>query len=233
MSRAELPEHLRRVLPPRTQRLWATLATKLPRAAYLVGGTGIAAHLGHRVSRDLDFFVAERFNPARLASRLQRLGAFAATRLEPGTLDGYIDDTKIQFLDASDQHSVEPLTTVAGIAVAGLGDLLATKLKVVGDRGELRDYFDLIVLERDAGRRAEEGLALFLQRYRPATPEAAVLHIVRGLGYFGDVADDPGLPLGREDIEGYWARRQPQIVGSLDQLGLDHKPPRSGPELAV
>jgi hypothetical protein len=229
----ELPEHLRRVLPASTQRLWATLAPALPRAAYLVGGTAIAARLGHRVSRDLDFFVSQRFDPGRLASRLERLGAFAATRLEPGTLNGYLDETKIQFLDARDQHPVEPITTVAGIAVAGLGDLLATKLKVVGDRGELRDYFDLIVLERDAGRRVEEGLALFLQRYRPATPEAAVLHIVRGLGYFGDVADDPALPVSRKVIEDYWARRQPQIVRSLDQLGLDHKPPNRGPELAI
>lgn len=232
MSR-ELPVHLRRVLPPSTRHVWAILATTLPRAAYLVGGTGIAAHLGHRVSRDLDFLVSERFDSGRLATRLQRLGAFAATQIEPGTLNGYLDETKVQFLDASDQHPVEPLTTVAGIAVAGLGDLLATKLKVVGDRGELRDYFDLLVLERNADRRVEEGLALFLERYRPTTPEAAVLHIVRGLGYFGDVADDPALPLNRNEIEDYWTRRQPQVVRSLDQLGLSGKPPGGGPELII
>jgi hypothetical protein len=32
------------------------LVGNLPGGAYLVGGTGIAAHIGHRVSRDLDFF---------------------------------------------------------------------------------------------------------------------------------------------------------------------------------
>jgi hypothetical protein len=232
MSR-EVPAHLQRVLPASTQQLWIRLAGSLPRAAYLVGGTGIAAHLGHRVSRDLDFFVSKRFDPHRLAARLGQLGAFAPTRIEPGTLNGYLVDTKLQFLDASDQHPVEPLITVAGIAVAGLGDLLATKLKVVGDRGELRDYFDLLVLERDAGRRVEEGLALFLHRYRPITPEAAVLHIVRGLGYFGDVADDPTLPLSRDEIESYWARRQPEITRSLDQLGLSNRPSQGGPLRAI
>lgn len=39
-----------------------------------------------------------------------------------------------------------------------LGDLLSTKLKVIGDRGELRGHFDLLVLEA-AGHRIEEGLA--------------------------------------------------------------------------
>jgi hypothetical protein len=33
--------------------------------------------------------------------------------------------------------------------VPGRRDLAATKLKKVGDRRELRDYYDLMVLERD------------------------------------------------------------------------------------
>lgn len=78
--------------------------------------------------------------------------------------------------------------------------------------------FDLMVLEQQAGLRAEEGLSVFIERYRPVTPEAAVLHIVRGLGHFDDVADDPGLPVERREIEGYWTRRQPEIVTSLGWL---------------
>lgn len=62
----------------------------------------------------------------------------------------------------------------------------------------------------------EKGLAVFIERYRPATPEAALLHIVRGLGYFDDVADDPGLPVTRSVIESYWAGWQPEIIASLD-----------------
>lgn len=45
--------------------------------------------------------------------------------------------------------------------VTGIRDLSATELNVVGDRGE-RDYFDLIILERDAGVRVEEGLTVFV-----------------------------------------------------------------------
>jgi hypothetical protein len=214
----DLPAHLKTVLPRPTREVWQALVQNLPAGAYLVGGTGIAAHLGHRVSRDLDFFVAEPFEPEELALVLNRIDRFAPTQVATGTLNGYLGETRIQFLDARDQHPVESNVEIGGIPVAGLRDLLATKLKVIGDRGELRDYFDLLVLERDAGHHIEEGLAIVVERYRPATPEATILHIVRALGYLDDVADDPGLPADRTEIETYWHRRQPEIVRSLDWL---------------
>lgn len=225
-----LPEHLRRLLPADTVDVWNALGPVVAGRFHLLGGTAIAAHLGHRASRDLDFFATEAFAPDALADRLRRLGAFAVTDAGPGTLSGLLDRTRLQFLDASDQHPIEEPTMIASVAVAGLGDLLATKLKVIGDRGELRDYFDLIALER-AGRRVEEGLGLFLARYRPTAPEAAILHIVRGLGYLADVTDDPALPLPRAEIERYWTARAPGIAASLDWLGMTPPPPEpEGPD---
>lgn len=214
----DLPAHLRSALPASTRELWHALVGNLPDGAYLVGGTAIAAHLGHRVSRDLDFFVAEPFRPEELVRILEGLGRFAATQVSPGTLNGYLGETRVQFLDAQDQRPVDPTIDVAGIQVAGLRDLLATKLKVIGDRGELRDYFDVLVIEGDTGHRVEEGLAVVLERYRPATPDAVILHIVRALGYLDDVADDPALPMDRAEIEAYWAARQPEIIRSFDWL---------------
>ena len=228
----DMPAHLKAVLPLATREVWQALVGNLPSGSYLVGGTGMAAHLGHRVSRDLDFFVADPFEPEELARSLDEIGQFASTQIAAGTLNGYLGETRIQFLDAHDQHPVDPITEIAGVPVAGLRDLLATKLKVIGDRGELRDYFDLLVLERDAGQRVEAGLALVIERYRPATPEAVVLHIVRALGYLQDVADDPALPVNRAEIETYWAERQLDIVRSLDWLTgrqTQNRPPR-GPE---
>lgn len=229
-----IPPHLRAVLPPSTRAVWEALVGNLPAGAYLVGGTGIAAHLGHRESRDLDFFVGKRFDPQQVAAGLERVGRFLATQMEAGTLNGYLEDVKVQFLDARSQYPVEPIEPIGGIPVAGLRDLAATKLKVVADRGELRDYFDLMILEQQAALRVEEGLLVFIERYRPIPVEAAVLHIVRGLGYFGDVADDPGLPAARRDIEGYWTRRQPELVSSLGWLtGRERRQGRDrGPELS-
>lgn len=189
----------------------------MPPQAYLVGGTAIAARLGHRTSRDLDFFMDASFDSAALAERLGSVGTFAVTRIGPGTLNGYLDQTKVQFLAATDQHPVEPDALIVGMRVASLADLLATKLKVIGDRGELRDYFDILVIERDGGRRVEEGLDAFVRRYRPVAPEAALLHVIRGLGTFADVMDDPSLPMRRRVIEGYWSQRVPDLLRALDR----------------
>lgn len=98
--------------------------------------------------------------------------------------------------------------------MARLSDLMAMKLKVVGDRGELRDYFDLMVIEQQTGRTADEGLALFAERFRPDYPQQAVNHIVLGLGYFDDVDPDDALPATRAQIIDYWSRRQREIVAA-------------------
>ena len=57
-----LPAWLRAVLPDGTAETWEQIRSVVPDCAYLVGGTAIAVHLRHRVSRDLDFFLAEDTN---------------------------------------------------------------------------------------------------------------------------------------------------------------------------
>lgn len=210
-----LPAWLRAVLPGDTAATWEAIRAVLPEQAYLVGGTAIAVHLRHRVSRDLDFFLTAPADLDRLRAALDGLGRFAASMHTEDTLNGLFERTAVQFLSATDQRVLEKLTVVEGVPVSGLGDLLATKLKVIGDRGELRDYFDVKVIETHGGRLAEEGLGLFVERYRPRDPDAAVRHLLLGLGYFDDVADDPFLPETREQILDYWRRRQPEITRSL------------------
>ena len=47
---------VRKILPPDTAATWDTITQVVPPDAYLGGGTAIAVHLAHRISRDLDFF---------------------------------------------------------------------------------------------------------------------------------------------------------------------------------
>jgi hypothetical protein len=95
---------------------------------------------------------------------------------------------------------------------------MAMKLKVIGDRGELRDYFDLMTIEQRTGRTADEGLALFVARFQPEYPQQAINHILLGLGYFDDVDPDDALPVPRNQIVDYWTRRQPEIVAARGRL---------------
>jgi Nucleotidyl transferase AbiEii toxin, Type IV TA system len=209
-------ERVGRILPPDTAFTWETIAPVVPTAAYLGGRTAIAVHLAHRVSRDLDFFFHHgSVDLDDLTKKLSAAGSFAVTERAPGTLNGIFSATKVQFLHADEtrpQRLLEPPQMVDGLQIAQISDLMAMKLKVIGDRGELRDYFDLMTIEQRTGRTADEGLALFLARFQPEYPDQAVNHILLGLGYFDDVDPDDTLPVPRQQIIDYWARRQREII---------------------
>jgi hypothetical protein len=217
-----LPENIRSVLPADTAMAWELLAPTIPVAAYLAGGTAIAVHLGHRVSHDLDFFYHRNaIDLDQLARTIDTVGPFAITMRSPGTLNALFFRTKIQFLHADEVAPQRLLTQpieVSGLRVAELDDLLAMKLKVVGDRGELRDYFDLMIIEQRAGRSVEEGLQLFLARFQPQYPQEALGHIVRGLGYFDDIEPDDQLPVSRQTIVDYWTTRHPSVIAALGRI---------------
>lgn len=213
----EFPRELRRFLPPGTAETWTTLASLLPPSAYLAGGTALTVHLRHRVSRDLDFMLAGPEDLTSLRRRIEQAGRFAVSQQDPSTLNGVFESTKVQFLGAYDQRLVGELRTVGGISVASVEDLMAMKLKVIVDRGELRDYFDLMEIDRRGLVTVEEGLALFAERYSPPEPDGYVSAIIRSLGYLGDVADDPSLPIKKATIERYWARRQPALWASVSR----------------
>jgi hypothetical protein len=215
-----LPDTLRAVLPRQTAQAWSEVAPLLPRGAYLAGGTGLAAHVHHRESRDLDFVFHAPVDLLALRRRLEATGEFAATLVGDGALDGVLHGAKVQFLHARGQRRLAPTRRIARIPVAAVDDILAMKLKVIGDRGELRDYFDVMTIEQRLGRTAEEGIALYLRRFGVPPEHESVRHVLLGLGYLDDVDDDPLLPLERAAIERYWHRRQPQIVRNASRFGV-------------
>lgn len=217
-----LPPELRAVLPATTADTWPKVVAALPRGAYLAGGTALAVHLRHRVSRDLDVFVDRPFDTERVRDVLDRSGALTVTTFADDTLNGLLDGTRVQFLEAANHRLLDTPTEVAGMPVAGVRDLMADKLKVVRDRGELRDYFDLMSIEEEGTHRCEQGLAYYRERYGLGPDDTSLTDVVRALGYLDDVADDPGLPVGRETIENYWRRRLPELASSLASLSYTH-----------
>lgn len=224
-----LPDWLEALLPGETANTWKRIAPVVPRAAYLGGGTALAVHLRHRPSRDLDFFYHRPVvDLDRLAERLRARGPFAVSERGPGTLNGLLGETRVQFLQAglsSPERRLEPTSPIGGLQIGGLGDLLAMKLNAIAGRAQLRDYFDLMVIEQHTGRTIEEGLGLFLARYEPAHEDSAIRPILLALGHLGDVADDPFLPGKRDAIGQYWQRRQPQIIAAIERQGITRPAP--------
>lgn len=209
------------ILPADTLWAWRSVAPVLPPSAYLAGGTALACHLGHRVSLDLDLFLAEPPSEADLrglADRLASLGPLVVTELSEGTLNCLLGATKIQFLDASRQHMLEPPSVIEAMPVAGLADLAATKLGAISSRAAWRDYLDLYCIETEAHLFVEEALALYIERFQPTVPEQNIETILRCLCYFEDVAPEP-LPrlLGDRAItidllQRHWVSRVPEIA---------------------
>ena len=109
-----------------------------------------------------------------------------------GTLNCRFEGVKLQFLSAVGQQQLAPGRRVGEMEVASLPDVAAAKLKVIGDRGELRDYYDLMCIE-EKGTDIEDVLDWYCLRYGVERTDQSVYHIVRALGSFHDVADDPWL----------------------------------------
>ena len=139
-----------------------------------------------------------------------------------GTLNGVFSATKVQFLHADEarpQHLLEPPVEVDGLRIAGLSDLMAMVLKVVGDRGELRDYFDLMTIEQRTGRTADEGLALFVARF-PAPVPSSRRSITSCSVSDTSTTSIPTMPCpchGSRSLD-HWTRRQPEIVAARGRL---------------
>ncbi|MHB1210008.1 MAG: nucleotidyl transferase AbiEii/AbiGii toxin family protein [Acidimicrobiales bacterium] len=207
------------MLPGDTAATWLTIAPLMPASAYLVGGTALTVHLQHRVSRDLDFFLEREEDLDALWGDFQSAGNVKLSERSEGTLNCLFNETKVQVLDASTQRLIRTTTRVAGIRVASVEDIMATKVKVIVDRGELRDYFDLMCIEERVGLQVETGISLAVQKYSPPEEETFVFTILKALGSFGDVADDPSLPSTRQEIEDYWTFRQLQVAKRLDAFG--------------
>lgn len=228
-----LPDWLRELLPGGAAATWEQVAPLVPDKVYLGGGTAVAVHLRHRQSRDLDFFFHTAIHLDRLAEQLLAHGPFAVTQRASGTLNGLYGETRLQFLRAGlekPERRLEPAMHVAGLRVAGLGDLLAMKLNAIAGRAQLRDYFDLMTIELQGRRSIEEGLGLFLARYQPEHEDSALTPILLGLGHLDDVADDPFLPVERDAIVTYWEQRQPEIVLAVERFGIDRPAPLEPPQ---
>ena len=201
--------------------VWDTVGALAPPSGELMGGTALAVHLSHRRSEDLDIFVYEPFDPLALLDRLKDWGKVEAEYWAEGTLNCTFGGVKLQFLRAEGQQRLEAGSAVGEMIVGSFPDVVASKLKVIGDRGELRDYYDLMCIETAANTPAMTMLQWYCQRYQVEEDHQSVYHIVRALGSFADVADDPWLSesLGRPDLSNeiaeYWQQRQPQITQAI------------------
>jgi len=132
----------------------ATLQTfqhvqRLPfiRSFYLAGGTGLALHLGHRFSIDLDFF-----SPAASAVGPDQRDALRILLDDPSLSITYDDDgtfaaiwreVGISFFRLALYPLVQEPLLVEGVCIATIQEIGAMKMAAIIDRGTRKDLIDL------------------------------------------------------------------------------------------
>jgi len=179
-------------LPAAQQKFWPSLSGSVELGLVLYGGTAVALRLGHRASIDFDFFTEKPLDRAALANAFTFVDCSEVIQDRPDTLTVLApvgqDRVKVSFFGsvAIGRVGVPDLTPDRTVEVASLLDLLATKLKVMQQRIEAKDYRDVAALLR-AGLHLETGLAAAKALYHPSfEPSEAA----RALTYFlgGDLA---------------------------------------------
>lgn len=179
------------ILPVAQKRLWSELRNACSLGFTLYGGTAIALRLGHRDSVDFDFFSEKPLDRNAIKAAFPFLDKSTTLQdqdntwvvLVPGG-DSEREHVKVSFFGEITFGRVgEPSFTDDGVLlVASLDDLMATKVKVVLQRAEAKDYRDVCAMVK-AGVSLSRGLAsarkLFGSNFQPSES-------LKALVYFND-----------------------------------------------
>ncbi len=179
------------VLPTEQGQLWPALGPAADLGFVLYGGTAIALRLGHRPSVDFDFFTEAPLDRAAIRAALPFTARATVVQdrqdswsvLAPGT-SGEHSHVKVSFFGTIAFGRVgEPDLTEDGVVqVASLDDLMATKVKVVLQRAEAKDYRDVASMIK-AGASLARGLAAAREMFGPDFQPSESL---KALVFFGD-----------------------------------------------
>jgi hypothetical protein len=122
---------------------------KFKRSFYMVGGTAIALHLGHRQSIDFDLFTISKLNKPRIRATLSKIPFSQVPIFEDyDQLHLIINQVKVTFFSYPYPVS-HPLLVGSDITVPTLLSLAAMKAFALGRRAKWKDYVDLYFILRD------------------------------------------------------------------------------------
>jgi predicted nucleotidyltransferase component of viral defense system len=200
------------ILPAAQYRLWQELGDT-PKNFILYGGTALALRLGHRQS--VDFDSSYSFNSTKLYTSIPYLQGAEKSQISENTLTCLLkrqnETAKVSFfggLSFARLSSADILSNPA-IAIASLADLSATKIQVIQDRAEMKDYIDIAELLNylSLEQMLANARAVFGKEFNP-------LLSLKALTYY----QDGNLPQLEADVKQV-------LLKSVNQVDLSNLPP--------
>lgn len=180
------------ILPPEQLRLWPALRPAAGLGFTLYGGTAIALRLGHRQSVDFDFFTHKPLDREAIRSAFAFVARATTLQEQRDSWVLLVPDpapggrhVQVSFFGgiAFGRVGNPELTDDETVLVASLEDLMATKVKVVLQRAEAKDYRDVAAMLA-AGASLPHALAaarlLFGPNYQPSESLKALVYFEDG-----------------------------------------------------
>jgi len=220
MEKVALPDPHWEALTPETQLAFHKIAgLDFIKDFYLAGGTGLALHLGHRFSIDLDFFsthphtvgpdqravLREEFEDPSLDITFDKDATFVANWRGVG----------LSFFRLHLYPLVQPTLSVSEIQVASLEEIGAMKLAAIIGRGTRKDLVDLyFILERAPIENLFRVASVKYERVRSFSISAT-----RALAYFEDAE---ALPMPRMIDQTSWQKMKRFLEHQALEIGRKH-----------
>lgn len=223
------------VLPAAQRCLWPDLKRTADLGFVLYGGTAIALRLGHRQSVDFDFFTERPLDRAALSDAFPFLTQSLVLQEQPNSLSVLVssgderrEQVKVSFFGEIGFGRVgEPEFSDDGVLLAAsLDDLMATKVKVVLQRVEAKDYRDVAAMAT-AGVSLAKGLSSARQLYGAAfQPSESLKSLVYFEGGDLDTLNDADRRALVDSVSA--VRDLPKVAILSMSLSVDGKPSTVG-----
>lgn len=188
------------ILPSAQQVLWPQLRDSIRLGFTLYGGTAIALRLGHRTSVDFDFFSSAPLNRAEIDAAFPFMLRSTVLQDQANTLSVLVPRANVAALEMSHPEPqlvklsffgmisfgrvAQPdITQDEVLQVASLDDLMATKLKVILQRAEAKDYRDIAAMVNanvDLAKGLSAAREMFGPNFQPSESLKAMVYFEDG-----------------------------------------------------
>lgn len=117
----------------------------------LVGGSGLALYLNHRLSEDLDFFTNKKFSKDNIFHNLTNEYNYKIVNITNNQIDMLINNVKVTFCYQDNELLNNKTKLINNISISQLDAIISMKIVTFFLRAKFRDYYDLFYYAKKYG----------------------------------------------------------------------------------